>query len=225
MKRLFFAVLIVALASLWVSAQEKKADKKGEMKHDHAAMEKKGGMPMAAKPAPEMTKLIKMFSGTWTSTEKFEPGPMMPKGGTSKGTATFKAGPGGNSLIEEYSSPHGAMGAFHGHGVTWWDAKAGAYKGTWCDSMAPDCMVGGMKWDGDNIVAIPQEMDMGGQKMVMTSKYSDIKPDSITFTMGMGPTAAQAKTTMTIVYTKQGGMAAAPAAKKADEKPAATTQK
>ena len=218
MKKLLFAVLIVGFASLSVTAQDKKADKKSEMKHDHAAMADKGGMPPMSKPAPEMTKLIKMFSGTWTSAEKFEPGPMMPKGGSSTGSAVFKAGPGGNSLIEEYSSPHGAMGPFQGHGVTWWDAKAGAYKGTWCDSMANDCMVSTMKWDGDKLVAAPVETDMGGQKMTMTSQYSEIKPDKITFEMGMGPSADKAQKTMTIVYTKKGSGSAAPAAKKEEKK-------
>jgi Protein of unknown function (DUF1579) len=197
MKRLVLAMLLVTLASIGITAQEKKADKKDAAKPEAAA-------PASPKPAPEMTRLLKMFAGTWNSTEKFEPSPMMPKGGSSHGTAVFKAGPGGNSLIEEYSSPHGAMGAFHGLGVTWWDAKAGAFKGTWCDSMTNDCMVGGMKWQGDKIVGIPQTMDMGGHQMVMTSEYRDIKPNSITYTMGMGPTAEQAKTTMTIVYTKAG---------------------
>ncbi len=205
MRRLVLAILLVTLASMGITAQEKKADKKGAAKPEAAG-------PAMAKPAPEMTRLIKMFAGAWTSTEKFEPSPMMPKGGSSQGTAVFKAGPGGNSLIEEYSSPHGAMGAFHGLGVTWWDAKAGAFKGTWCDSMTNDCMVGGMKWQGDKIVGVPQTMDMGGQQMVMTSEYRDIKPNSITYTMGMGPTAEQAKTTMTIIYSKAGKTA--PAAKK-----------
>jgi hypothetical protein len=62
-------------------------------------------------------------------------------------------------------------------------------------------------------------MDMGGQKMVMTSSYPDIKPDAITFVMGMGPTAEQAKTTMTIVYMKA-AKAATPPAKKDEGAPA-----
>jgi len=225
MKKLFLAVLIVGFASLWVMAQDKKTDKKsdmkqGEMKHDHGAMDNKGGMPPMAKPSPEIAKLIKMFSGTWTANEKVEPGPMAPKGGTGTGSATFKAGPGGMTLIEDYNSAHGAMGPFKGHGVTWWDAKTSTYKGTWCDSMSAECMNSTMKWEGEKLVSTPQEMDMGGgQKMIMTMQYTDIKPDSITFTMGSGPTAAQAKTTMTIVYAKA-GKAAAPAAKKDEAAPA-----
>lgn len=216
MKRMTFAVLMCLLASICLWAQEKKADKKGDMKHDHAAMEKKGGPPpMMAKPSAEMTKLIKMFSGNWTAEEKIDPNPMAPKGATGTGKAVFKPGPGGLSLIEEYDSPHGPMGAFHGHGVTWWDEKAGEFKGTWCDTMMTTCMLSSMKWQGDKLVAAPYPMDQGGQKMVMTSQYSEIKPDSITFEMGMGPTPEQAKREMTIVYKRTGK----PAAKK-EEAPA-----
>ncbi len=216
MKKTRITILVLAFASILVAAQEKPAEKKSTAAKQTGTTEKKPAAT-ASKPGPEITKLIKMFSGTWTTDEKIEPGAMAPKGGSSQGMATFRAGPGGNSLIEEYSSPHGLLGPFKGHGVTWWDAKEGAYKGTWCDSMTPDCMVGGMKWEGDNIVGIPQQMDMGGQKMVMTSKYSDLKPDSITYTMGMGPSAEQAKTTMTIVY-KKAAAGAMPAAKKETEK-------
>jgi hypothetical protein len=218
MKKLLLTILLVTFASLSLFAQDKKSDKKGEMKHDHAAMDNKGGAPPMAKASPEIAKLIKMFSGTWTANEKLEPGPMAPNGGSGTGTAVFKAGPGGMSLIEDYNSPKGAMGPFKGHGVTWWDAKANSYKGTWCDSMAAECMTSTMKWEGDKLVAAPVEMDMGnGQKMTTTMQYTDFKPDSITFVMGMGPSADQAKTGMTIVY-KKGAGAAMPAAKKEETK-------
>ncbi len=209
MKRGLLVVLLLAMASfMW--AQDKSEKKSKEMKHEHAAVKQE--QQMAAHPAPEITKLIKMFSGSWTTAEKIEPGPRAPKGATGNGRATFKAGPGGNSVIEDYKG--NAMGPFQGMGVIWWDAKAGTYKGTWCDSMAPDCMVGGMKAEGNDLVGVPQEMDMGGQKMVMTSKYTNIMPNSFTYTMGMGPTAEQAKTTMTLVYTRSGKATAAPAGKK-----------
>ena len=205
MKRYLALVLVLALAGVAASAQEKKAEKKSGAKSETAAP--------AAKSNPEMARLLKMFSGNWVANVKFEPSPMAPKGGTGKASAVFKAGPGGNSMIEEYTGNNGPMGPFHGLGVTWWDANAGAFKGTWCDSMAQTCMVGGMKWQGDKIVGIPQTMDMGGQQTVITSEYRDLKPGSITYSMGAGPTAEQAKTTFTIVYTKP------PKAK--SEKPAA----
>jgi len=85
---------------------------KGFGKDMDKPMEKKAegqmSMPMA-KPAPEMQKLSKIVVGTWSTTEKHEPSPWAPKGATGKGTAVFKNGPGGLSVIEEYksSSNHG----------------------------------------------------------------------------------------------------------------------
>ena len=69
-------------------------------------------MPMP-KPDPQMTKMIKMMGGNWTVTEKSDPNPMMPKGGTGKGTATMTPGPGGMSLMEKYHST-GMMGGYPG---------------------------------------------------------------------------------------------------------------
>ena len=83
-----------------------------------------------------MQKLRKIVVGTWSTTEKMEPAPLAPKGATGKGTATFKNGPGGLSLIQDYESS-GTMGSFTGHGVMWWDPQAGGFKGIWCDSMTP----------------------------------------------------------------------------------------
>ena len=46
MKRMWVLTIVVALVSLSALAQEKKAEKKGEMKHDHAATDKSGAPPM-----------------------------------------------------------------------------------------------------------------------------------------------------------------------------------
>jgi Protein of unknown function (DUF1579) len=166
-------------------------------------------------PAPEMTKLIKMMSGTWTVTEKHDPNPMMPKGGTGKGTATLMAGPGGLSLMEKYHSV-GAMGpSFTGFGTFWWDPKAQLYHGLWCDDMTPNgCDSSGTtKWDGDKLVGMMQS-DMGGQMMTTRFVYSDWTPNSFVMSMEMGPDANSLKPAMTITYTKH-AMAAKPAEKPA----------
>ena len=167
------------------------------------------------KPAPEMTKMIKMMSGNWTVTEKSDPNPMMPKGGTGKGMATLTAGPGGMSLMEKYHSS-GLMGSnFTGFGTFWWDQKAQVYKGLWCDTMTPGgCDASGTtKWDGDKLVGT-MEGDMNGQKMVTRFTYSDWKPNSFVMTMAMGPDANSLKEAMTITYTRAGA-ASAQAAKPA----------
>jgi hypothetical protein len=167
------------------------------------------GMTMP-KPDAQMTKLIKMMGGSWTVTEKSNPSPMMPKGGTGKGTATFTPGPGNMSLVEKYHSS-GMMGStFNGLGVFWWDTKAQVFKGMWCDSMTPGgCDTSGTtKWEGDNLVGM-MEGEMNGQKMVTKFVYSDWKPNSFVMKMDSGPTAASLQNMMTITYTRAG---AAPAA-------------
>jgi hypothetical protein len=160
------------------------------------------GMPMP-KPAPEMTKMIKMMAGTWSLTEKADPNPMMPKGGTGKGTAVLTPGPGGLSLVEKYHSS-GLMGPnFSGLGTFWWDPKAQVYRGVWCDNMTPNgCDSSGTtKWEGDKLVGI-MEGDMNGQKMVTRFTYSDFQTDSFVMTMEMGPDTSKLQKAMTITYSK-----------------------
>ena len=162
------------------------------------------GMPMP-KPAPEMTKMIKMMAGSWTVTEKADPNPMMPNGGTGKGTAVLTPGPGGLSLVEKYHSS-GLMGR------TSTDSERSG--GTRRRSL-PRCMVrqhdartaaidsGTTKWEGDKLVGT-MEGEMNGQKMVTRFTYSDFKPNSFVMTMEMGPDASKMQKAMTITYTKTG---------------------
>jgi len=159
------------------------------------------GMPMP-KPAPEMTKMIKMMAGSWTVTEKHDPNPMMPNGGTSKGTAVLTPGPGGMSLTEKYHSI-GAMGSFTGYGTFWWDSKTQVYRGVWCDNMSPSGCddSGSTKWEGDKLVGT-MEGEMNGQKTMTRFTYSDFTPDSFVMTMEMGPDASKMQKAMTITYTK-----------------------
>jgi hypothetical protein len=168
---------------------------------------------MMTKPAAEMQKLIKTFSGTWNTSETFEKNEMMPEGGTGHGTSTFKAGPGGLSMIQDYKS-RSRMGTFAGHGVTWWDADAQGYKSVWCDSMANKCQVsnGLGNWKGNDVV-FNDEQDMNGKKHQTKIVDTNITPRSFTMTADSGP-QGEMKRFMTINYTKAGG--AAPAG---DKKP------
>jgi len=199
------AVMGLALVMCVAAAAQDKSKSSGAAK----PMEKKAGgeggqmtMPMA-KPSPEMEKLSKMVVGTWSTTETMEPSQWAPKGATGKGTAVFKKGPGGLSLVQDYKSS-GDMGSFAGHGVMWWDAQAGGFKGIWCDSMTPTgCAVhkGLAKWDGNNLVGA-DETEMMGQKVAMKNTWSDTTPNSFTLTMEGGPPGGEMKRMMTIKYTR-----------------------
>jgi hypothetical protein len=183
------------------AAQDKpKASGKDTGKPTEKKAEGQMSMPMP-KPSPEIQKLSKMVVGTWSTSEKHEPSPWAPKGAAGKGTAVFKNGPAGLSVIQDYKSSSG-MGSFTGHGVMWWDAKAGGYKGVWCDSAG--CDSGGVaKWEGSNLVET-DESEMMGQKMAMKFTWSDITPNSYTLTIDGGPPGGELKRMMTIKYTRAG---------------------
>jgi Protein of unknown function (DUF1579) len=196
--------LLLGLCMVAVAQDKSKASGKDTGNPTEKKAEGQMSMPMT-KPSPEMQKLSKMVVGTWNTTEKQEPSPWAPKGATGKGTAVFKNGPGGLSVVQDYKSS-GGMGSFAGHGVMWWDAKAGGYKGVWCDSMTPaGCEPGKgvAKWDGNNLVGT-DESEMMGQKIAMKETWSDITPTSFTLTMEGGPPGGEMKRMITIKYSRAG---------------------
>jgi hypothetical protein len=206
------ALLLIAVIAA-AGAQEKKTTK--DMK---PAKDMKAGKPpdMNAPQSAEMKKLEKMLAGTWSLDETFESMMGMP-GGKGKGTETVRRGPGGNSLSSDLKSS-GPMGPFTGHGLMWYDAKAGGYRSIWCDTMTPTgCEDSGVgKWQGNDLVFesdsdIPSQM--GGGKMHMVQKFSDLMPNSFTFSMD-GTMNGQNMHMMTIKYKKAGGGMAATATKK-----------
>lgn len=189
----------IALFTVSAMAQDKPAAQAAKPKAKKAAPAQMG--PPMPKPSAEMMKLTKALAGKWTTVVKTEAMGNMPAS-ESKGDATFYKGPGGLSLIEDFRS-EGGMGSFRGHGVVYWDAKANNYTGTWCDTMTPSgCGPGGTSnWDGDKIVGYMEMPDETGNMMKYRMTYSDIKPESVTFTMEM-PDGDNYKPMMTIVYTR-----------------------
>jgi uncharacterized protein DUF1579 len=197
------AVMCVAfIMCVLAAAQEKPKGTEAAKPPEEKTSSGAGQMGMAR---PMMEKLSKMLVGTWAIIETHEPNPRAPKGASGKGTATFKKGPGGLSLIQDYKSK-GTKWSFAAHGVSWWDDKAGGYKGIWCDSMIPSGCVasnGVSKWEGDNLVGT-DENEMMGQKMAMKVSYSLITPNSFTFAMDGGPPGGEMKRMITIKYTRIG---------------------
>jgi len=192
---------VILICGICMAAQETKSPS--------GKASQKEAMKMPA-PAPEMTKLIKAMAGTWTLTEKYYPSPMQPNGGSGKGTAVLTPGPGNLSMVEKYRSTGAMAVPFNASGIFWWDSKAQAYRGVWCDNMIPDgCDPGGTtKWQGENLVG-NVEGEMNGQKMVSRYTYSDWTPDSFVMTMEMGKDAMALKKVMMVTYKKAGAAGAA----------------
>lgn len=200
--RMLALLLLVAVAGASaLMSQEKKAAKPAE---------NKAASMMNVPQSAEMKKLEKMLVGSWTLDGTFEPMMGMP-GGKGKGTEVAKRGPGGHSIHSDLKST-GPMGPFTGHGLMWYDAKASAYHSIWCDSSTPACDTSTLgNWQGNDLVfegdsEMPPEM--GGGKMHMVQKFSDITPNSFTFSMD-GTMNGQNMHMMTLKYKRAGGATAA----------------
>jgi hypothetical protein len=156
----------------------------------------------SVKQSEEMKKVTDTFAGQWKTMATIEKSSFFPYAGTSTGRSDFRSGPAGNSLIERTRS-HGVMGEFAGTGTIWWDAKAAAYRGIWCDSISHDGCdpMGTGQWAGNSLVFTSQ-MDMGQSKIQVKDTYSDITADSFTFTMETGMDGAPMTTLMTIQYQR-----------------------
>lgn len=87
----------------------------------------------APQPPAEMAALYPRI-GTWQVVMRTAPSESLPKGGVDNGVMVMKKGPGGFSIVQDFSS-HGVSGDVVGQSYAWWDAKAKAYKSVWCDNM------------------------------------------------------------------------------------------
>jgi len=133
--------------------------------------------------ASPMEKIIASLAGSWSVSERYEPSPEMPKGGTGSGEVIYRPGPGGQSLIEEYHSKSTA-GEYSGLGIIWWDDQAQGYLTTWCDSSTRGCKLlpNPGKWEGDRLVLL-DETEVSGVKTVTRETYSNFKGDSFLQTL------------------------------------------
>lgn len=155
------------------------------------------GMP---KPAPEIERLRTMLQGRWTTEEKHEPNEFVPQGGTGKGSESVRPGPGGLSIIAEYTS-QGPTGQFAGIGIFTWNAAQKAYELHWTDNTNPAMTMMTGKWEGENLVFSGTDTFMG-KKLHSRHMFTEIKPNAFTYTIDMGPAANQLKRALTVSYTR-----------------------
>jgi ketosteroid isomerase-like protein len=141
----------------------------------------------SSQPNQELQNLIKALSGEWSLSVKFEPNTSIPDGLTNTGTETWRAGPGGFTLLEEehLRMPKGDVFLL---GVIWWNAQTNSFHGMECQNPLPyTCDVRGsltditMSWDGKPFIIDEQETH-DGKKTVWHEVWSDITPTSFTQT-------------------------------------------
>lgn len=209
MRRIYVLFLVICIGQAALAQDKSAAPKKAAT----TTAAQPSGMPPMPKPGPEMKKLLSTLGGNYTATMTMDAMMGMPAM-KSVGPAKFSAGPGRLSLVETVNSVDEHGGKFNGHGLIWWDAKAGAYKGIWCDNGTPSgCMEGGTgKWEGDKLVTTGT-MDMMGKSYNFRATYQDFSPDGFTYVMETAEGSAPMQKMFTVEYKKAAPAAKAPAGK------------
>jgi uncharacterized protein DUF1579 len=214
MKHWKLVVVIMAMCMLGMAqtkTDSKKPAEKSGMMHDHDKAPAGAGM-MQPKPAPEMQPVLSTV-GNWSATITNEPSEWSPKGSVDKGSMNVTKGPGGLSVVQDFRSK-GAMGAYQGHGIIYWDNLAKQQKNLWCDNLS-GCSEGTSKMEGDKKWSAEMMGEFQGKK-VKTISHGTLADDgnSMHEEFTQSTDGGPEKKMMTIDYKRVGkAMAAKPAGK------------
>jgi hypothetical protein len=152
--------------------------------------------------------LTKALEGQWSLSVKFEPDPSAPNGHTNTGEETWRAGPGGFTLLEEEHMPT-PEGDLFLLGIIWWNTESKSFHGMECQNFLPyTCDVKGaqnditMTWNGKQFVIDEVETSKSGKKSMWHEVWSDITPNSFTQTGESGDIGGPRKRLFTIHATR-----------------------
>jgi len=158
--------------------------------------------PAPAQPAPEMQRLSQALVGDYDVVETHYARPGASEWSIT-GTARYRSGPDGLSVVEEYQS-NNPRGPFSAIAVLWWDAELGVFKHFECETGDPCGIVPDTgRWDGDSVV-FTRELERNGKKLRLEARYGLGKaPAEATYTTSVFIDGGSPITTMTIIYARR----------------------
>jgi hypothetical protein len=174
-------LILIGVLTLWVAC---------------FAKERGQSLTKAPEPAVELQSLTKALSGEWSLSVKFETDASLPNGVVNTGEETWRAGPGGYTLLEEehLRPPQGDAFLL---GIIWWNKTTKTLQGMECQNLLPyTCDVKGaqnditMSWDGKQFTIDEIETSNTGKKSIWHEVWSDITPISFTQTGEYGEPGA-----------------------------------
>lgn len=139
-----------------------------------------------SEPPAQMSALYPRI-GTWNVVIRAPAGPGATKEGVDHGVVHMTKGPGGFSIVQEFSS-NGSSGPVVGQSYAWWDVPTKSYRSVWCDSVQGcvtfTTVVAGNAWTVD------MDSKADGKKVhttiraTMTPDYNTIHEEAVTRTDG-----------------------------------------
>jgi hypothetical protein len=149
-----------------------------------------------------MKGLISAFAGSWAiqlSSDDSKSGVRVSAG---DGVELWRAGPGSNSLVEEYHST-GTEGEITGLGIYW--HEDGGIRVFWCDNTTPvACRTLHNKTDwSDGRLVLSEERYEDGSKRFFQEIFVFDTPESFTQTLAQGKSGDSLQTFLTIRATRK----------------------
>jgi hypothetical protein len=146
-----------------------------------------------------MKSLIKTFAGSWVIHLTSGGSEHGVNGSAGDGEEMWRAGPGSNSLIEEYHST-GTEGEIAGLGVFWREKSENGFKVFWCDNTAPiACRTLHNKADWkEGRLVLSDERYEDGKKHLFLEIFAFDTPDSFTQTLAEGESGGSLRPFLTI---------------------------
>jgi hypothetical protein len=149
-----------------------------------------------------MKDLIQAFAGSWAIQLTSEGSGSGVGTSAGEGEEIWRAGPGSNSLMEEYHST-GIEGEITGLGIYWWEQ--GGFRVFWCDNTAPvSCgtLHNKTDWKQGRLV-LSEERYEKGEKLFFQETFVFDTPDSFTQTLANGKSSGSLKPFLTIRATRK----------------------
>lgn len=154
-------------------------------------------------PAVELSRLSKALVGEYTVLERHHATPRNATEWSITGSARYRPGPDGLSIVEEYES-NNPRGPFTAIAILWWDPRLGAFKHFECETGEPCGVVDDVgRWEGETVVFV-RDLERQGTKYRFEARYDVSKaPAEVTYSTIVRPEGAAPITTMTVSYKRR----------------------
>ena len=163
----------------------------------------KSQLSWAAPQTPEVKRVADLLAGEWKTTENFEANEFLRNGATGSGVFSIRSGPGGNSVILDYTS-QGTMGRYFSTRIIYWNRKADRYQAFYCDSLQPSGCgeAGSGTWAGQDLVFESTSEGPSGP-IKMRQCFSEISNKGFTFSLDV-VNQGRSERSLTIHASKSG---------------------